>query len=92
MPFIFNFPVTFHLLDKISGSYNHFCDPVTGQCPCRPGVIGKLCDTCTLGYWGIKKILDSKHVGCLRKQNNKCRFYFKPVNHFKICNQSLYVQ
>lgn len=57
-----------------AGSYNHFCDPSTGQCPCRPGVVGRLCDTCTIGYWGIKKILDSKYIGCLRI------YYFFQIN------------
>ena len=50
-----------------AGSYNQFCDPVTGNCPCRPGVLGKHCDSCSIGYWGIKKILDSSTIGCLRK-------------------------
>lgn len=52
-----------------AGSYNQMCDPKTGNCPCRPGVVGKLCDSCAIGYWGIKKILDSKYIGCLRKKN-----------------------
>ncbi|KAL4003909.1 fumarate hydratase, class II [Sarotherodon galilaeus] len=30
-----------------------FCDPRTGQCPCRTGVIGKLCDECEDRYWNL---------------------------------------
>ncbi|RNA43430.1 agrin-like isoform X2 [Brachionus plicatilis] len=54
-----------------AGSYNQFCDPVTGNCPCRPGVLGKHCDSCSIGYWGIKKILDSNTIGCLPCSCNK---------------------
>ncbi|KAG7232690.1 hypothetical protein INR49_008222 [Caranx melampygus] len=30
-----------------------FCDPTTGQCPCRTGVAGVLCDECEDGYWNL---------------------------------------
>ncbi|XP_023255175.1 laminin subunit beta-4-like [Seriola lalandi dorsalis] len=30
-----------------------FCDPTTGQCPCRRGVEGILCDECEDGYWNL---------------------------------------
>uniref|UniRef100_A0A665UDI7 Laminin subunit beta-1 n=1 Tax=Echeneis naucrates TaxID=173247 RepID=A0A665UDI7_ECHNA len=30
-----------------------FCDPTTGQCPCRRGVEGVLCDKCKDGYWNL---------------------------------------
>ncbi|XP_072418489.1 netrin-4 [Chiloscyllium punctatum] len=29
------------------------CDPVTGDCLCKPGVTGPQCDRCMLGYWGL---------------------------------------
>uniref|UniRef100_A0AAV2L0Z2 Uncharacterized protein n=1 Tax=Knipowitschia caucasica TaxID=637954 RepID=A0AAV2L0Z2_KNICA len=35
-----------------------FCDAQTGQCPCRSGVRGALCDECEDGYWNI-------HLGCV---------------------------
>ncbi|XP_072529806.1 laminin subunit beta-4 [Salminus brasiliensis] len=35
-----------------------FCDAVTGQCPCRAGVVGTLCDQCEDGYWNLQS-------GCL---------------------------
>lgn len=30
-----------------------FCDQSTGQCPCRTGVMGVLCDECEDGYWNL---------------------------------------
>ncbi|XP_067090683.1 laminin subunit beta-4 [Osmerus mordax] len=31
-----------------------FCDSETGQCPCRTGAMGELCDECADGYWNIQ--------------------------------------
>jgi hypothetical protein len=28
------------------GSKNQMCEPIGGQCPCLPGVIGRICDMC----------------------------------------------
>ena len=28
------------------GSVNQMCQPIGGQCPCLPGVIGRVCDMC----------------------------------------------
>ncbi|KAM4587748.1 laminin subunit beta-3 [Odontesthes bonariensis] len=33
------------------GSLSGVCDPVSGQCPCRPHVHGLTCDSCSKGYW-----------------------------------------
>uniref|UniRef100_A0A8C6ZUA9 Laminin EGF-like domain-containing protein n=1 Tax=Nothoprocta perdicaria TaxID=30464 RepID=A0A8C6ZUA9_NOTPE len=30
-----------------------FCDPSTGDCPCKAGVAGPRCDRCLPGYWGL---------------------------------------
>uniref|UniRef100_A0A8C0UUM1 Netrin-4 n=1 Tax=Cyanistes caeruleus TaxID=156563 RepID=A0A8C0UUM1_CYACU len=30
-----------------------FCDPSSGDCPCKPGVAGPRCDHCLPGYWGF---------------------------------------
>ncbi|XP_078409845.1 netrin-4 isoform X1 [Cetorhinus maximus] len=29
------------------------CDPMTGDCLCKPGVAGPRCAKCMLGYWGL---------------------------------------
>lgn len=34
-----------------AGSLSDVCDPLTGQCPCRPHFHGLNCDKCSKGYW-----------------------------------------
>ncbi|KAL0966154.1 hypothetical protein UPYG_G00291590 [Umbra pygmaea] len=36
-----------------SGATGKTCDPVGGQCPCRPYVIGRQCTRCATGYYGF---------------------------------------
>ena len=49
------FPSTLHTvcacnaLGTIGGS-GTVCDLYTGQCPCQPGVTGRMCEMCELGY------------------------------------------
>ncbi|KAG7229500.1 hypothetical protein INR49_031924 [Caranx melampygus] len=33
------------------GSLSDVCEPVTGQCPCRPHFHGQTCEVCSEGYW-----------------------------------------
>ncbi|KAK7153113.1 hypothetical protein R3I93_011118 [Phoxinus phoxinus] len=35
------------------GSLNQFCNPFTGQCECKHGVRGLLCDTCIPHFYGL---------------------------------------
>lgn len=35
------------------GSLNQFCNPFTGQCECKDGVRGLLCDICAPGSYGL---------------------------------------
>lgn len=35
------------------GSASKACHPTTGQCVCRAGVEGTLCDSCRLGFFGF---------------------------------------
>ncbi|XP_037397596.1 usherin [Pygocentrus nattereri] len=36
------------------GSLHQFCNPFTGQCECRDGIQGLVCDTCAPGTYGLK--------------------------------------
>jgi hypothetical protein len=38
--------------DKI-GALNDICNPLTGQCTCKPGVEGQLCDQCQSNFYGF---------------------------------------
>ncbi|XP_069620808.1 netrin-4 isoform X1 [Ranitomeya imitator] len=38
---------------KLSFSNHTLCDPQNGNCPCKPGVAGPICDRCMVGYWGF---------------------------------------
>ncbi|XP_035517151.1 laminin subunit beta-3 [Morone saxatilis] len=44
------------------GSLSDVCDPVTGQCPCRPHFHGLTCEACSKGYW--KPILSGRCEPC----------------------------
>ncbi|RUS83809.1 hypothetical protein EGW08_008421, partial [Elysia chlorotica] len=46
------------------GSYSTTCDPITRQCTCKPGVGGKRCDRCQIGYYAMHLIADG-NIGCL---------------------------
>nr|XP_020473565.1 laminin subunit beta-3 isoform X3 [Monopterus albus] len=46
----------------IDGSLSDVCDPVTGQCPCRPHFHGLNCEVCSKGYW--KSFLSGRCEPC----------------------------
>ncbi|AVR29795.1 laminin-type epidermal growth factor [Three spot gourami iridovirus] len=39
---------------NVQGSSHPLCDKVTGQCVCKPYVIGPKCDLCLPGYYGLQ--------------------------------------
>ena len=45
------------------GSYNTSCDRQSGQCYCKPNVMGKRCDTCREGYYALDEN-DFDQNGC----------------------------
>ncbi|XP_043977386.1 laminin subunit beta-3 [Gambusia affinis] len=46
------------------GSLSILCDPVTGQCPCRPFFHGLTCDACSKGYWKPPQSEVCEPCGC----------------------------
>ncbi|XP_058264408.1 laminin subunit beta-4 isoform X2 [Hemibagrus wyckioides] len=40
------------------------CDEVTGQCPCRRGVVGIRCDRCEDGYWNLNRQSGCQPCNC----------------------------
>ncbi|KAM4740269.1 laminin subunit beta-3 [Anableps anableps] len=46
------------------GSLSSLCDPVTGQCPCRPHFHGLTCDVCSKGYWKPPRSEFCEPCGC----------------------------
>ncbi|XP_076472604.1 agrin-like [Babylonia areolata] len=53
------------------GSLGTDCHPVTRQCTCKPHVGGLRCDRCEIGYWGLHRIKEGPHVGCIACNCNR---------------------
>ncbi|XP_069085192.1 netrin-4 [Pleurodeles waltl] len=48
-------PCSCHLVGTASPPFSNstLCDSSNGDCPCKPGVAGPVCDKCMVGYWGF---------------------------------------
>ena len=50
----------------LTGSYSPNCEPIGGQCECKPNVIGRRCDQCAPGSFGFGA------AGCTRMYDSLC--------------------
>ncbi|XP_067203705.1 laminin subunit alpha-1 isoform X2 [Linepithema humile] len=46
------------------GSMSSVCDIVSGQCQCKPQVVGRQCNECMSGYWGLASGAGCAPCGC----------------------------
>ena len=49
----------------LAGSVNPVCNKTTGQCPCKAHSLGRQCDVCPSGYYGLSV---NNPEGCLKCQ------------------------
>lgn len=65
-----------------SGSTSPTCEPIGGQCHCRPHVIGRQCSRCATGFYGFpycrreRPLLDNLHTAFTCSSNFHCLFLF----------------
>ena len=50
---------------NLAGSMNPVCNKTTGQCPCKEYSVGRQCDTCPSGFYGLSV---NNAEGCLKCQ------------------------
>lgn len=46
------------------GSRNLVCDVVTGQCPCKPGVVNRTCSGCRPSFFGYQTGFGCRNCSC----------------------------
>ncbi|XP_014473559.1 PREDICTED: laminin subunit alpha-1 isoform X3 [Dinoponera quadriceps] len=78
------------------GSSSSACDIVSGQCQCKPQVVGRQCNECKIGYWGLASgtgcascscdLMGSRNVSC---HSNTGQCYCKPGVGGTICDTCL---
>lgn len=59
---------------NVTGSVNGSCFGITGQCTCRPGVMGSKCDKCMPLHFGFNSGTGCRPCNCdsLGAQNSTC--------------------
>lgn len=62
---LIRFPFPFFLILSgcrchVEGSANRLCHRQSGQCVCKPNVMGRQCNKCMVGYWNVQS-----GVGCI---------------------------
>uniref|UniRef100_A0A8C7G450 Laminin, alpha 1 n=1 Tax=Oncorhynchus kisutch TaxID=8019 RepID=A0A8C7G450_ONCKI len=48
------------------GSYSGVCDLLTGQCTCKPNVVGEKCDQCQVGFHGLLSGQGCRECDCIQ--------------------------
>ncbi|KAM9552660.1 laminin subunit alpha-1-like isoform 1-T1 [Salvelinus alpinus] len=48
------------------GSYSGVCDLLTGQCTCKPNVVGEKCDQCQVGFHGLLNGQGCRECDCIQ--------------------------
>ncbi|XP_032674953.1 laminin subunit alpha-1 isoform X4 [Odontomachus brunneus] len=56
------------------GSTSSVCDIVSGQCQCKPQVVGRRCNECKIGYWGLASGTGCASCNCdpMGSRNGSC--------------------
>lgn len=62
------------------GSVNDSCNIITGQCPCKPGVTGRICDRCEPDHYTFSE------EGCSACNCNSQGSLNESCNEFGVCN------
>ncbi|RLU21684.1 hypothetical protein DMN91_006060 [Ooceraea biroi] len=78
------------------GSASSACDIVSGQCQCKPQVVGRQCNECKSGYWGLAAGTGCTACGCdpIGSFNESCnsntgQCYCKPGVGGSLCDTCL---
>ncbi|XP_035498538.2 netrin-4-like [Scophthalmus maximus] len=48
-------PCSCHTAGSVLSGGSPLCSPTSGECTCKPGVGGPRCDSCMMGYWGLRE-------------------------------------
>ncbi|XP_056137646.1 netrin-4-like [Lampris incognitus] len=48
-------PCSCHPVGSLPSGGTALCNPINGECTCKPGVGGPHCDSCAMGYWGLNQ-------------------------------------